>query len=154
MSLTLSRESPVGADLSLLFARHTADMHADTPPESIHMMDASQLNEVGAQFFVLRDGGQPIGMGAFKPFEGTHAEIKSMHVLSEYRGKGMSRLMLQRIVEEAKAAGMTRLSLETGSQELFRPARILYERAGFAICPPFGSYVLDPMSVFMTLSLA
>ena len=154
MNLTIARESPVGPDLTELFARHSADMHADTPPESIHMMDASQLNEAGAQFFVLRDAGASIAMGAFKPFEGTHAEIKSMHVLSECRGKGLSRLMLNRIMDEAKAAGMTRLSLETGSQDLFLPARVLYERAGFTICPPFGDYVLDPMSVFMTRTLA
>ena len=39
MSLTIAKESPIGADLALLMNRHTADMHADTPPESIHMMD-------------------------------------------------------------------------------------------------------------------
>ncbi len=129
-------------------------MHADTPPESIHMMDASQLNEAGAQFFVLRDGGAPIGMGAFKPFEADHAEIKSMHVLAEYRGRGLSRLMLHHIIDAAQAAGILRLSLETGSQDMFLPARVLYERTGFTVCPPFGSYVLDPMSVFMTRTLA
>lgn len=154
MSLTIARESPVGPDLSQLFARHTADMHADTPPESIHMMDASQLNEAGAQFFVLRDAGVPIGMGAFKPFDGSHAEIKSMHVLHEHRGRGLSRLMLHRLMEEAQAAGMTRLSLETGAQDLFLPARQLYEKAGFSVCLPFGTYVLDPLSVFMTRTLA
>ncbi len=129
-------------------------MHADTPPESIHMMDASALNEAGAQFFVLRDDGMPIAMGAFKPFEGTHAEIKSMHVLNEYRGRGLSRLMLNHILKEATAAGIVRLSLETGSQDMFLPARLLYEKACFTVCPPFGAYVLDPMSVFMTRTLA
>ncbi len=129
-------------------------MHADTPPESIHMMDASALNEAGAQFFVLRDDGMPIAMGAFKPFEGSHAEIKSMHVLNEYRGRGLSRLMLNHILQEATAAGIVRLSLETGSQDMFLPARLLYEKAGFTVCPPFGAYVLDPMSVFMTRTLA
>ena len=36
---TIAAESPLAPDLGLLFDRHTADMHADTPPESIHMMD-------------------------------------------------------------------------------------------------------------------
>ena len=44
MAVTIARETPVGADLALLFQRHTVDMHADTPPESIHMMDASELD--------------------------------------------------------------------------------------------------------------
>lgn len=129
-------------------------MHADTPPESIHMMDASELDVPAVDFFVLRDAGRPIGMGAFKRFEATHAEIKSMHVLSEYRGRGLSRLMLHRLMDEARAAGITRLSLETGAQDMFLPARILYERAGFTLCPPFGAYMLDPNSVFMTRTLA
>lgn len=150
----ITRESPLGADLGLLMARHTADMHADTPPESIHMMDASQLAVPEIAFFVLRDQGKAIGMGAFKRMEGGHGEVKSMHVLSEYRGQGLSRLMLDHLLAEANAAGLTRLSLETGSQAMFEPARRLYERAGFTYCPPFGDYVLDPNSVFMTRTLA
>jgi putative acetyltransferase len=29
----------------------------------------------------------------------------------------------------------------------------MYARAGFAECPPFGDYVVDPHSIFMTLTL-
>jgi putative acetyltransferase len=77
-----------------------------------------------------------------------------MHVLNEHRGQGHSRVMLAHLVAAAQAAGVTRLSLETGSQDAFRPARVLYEKAGFTECPPFGAYVLDPMSIFMTRALA
>lgn len=129
-------------------------MHHDTPPESIHMMDAGALDVPEVAFFVLRDAGAPLAMGAFKVFEPGHAEIKSMHVLAEHRGKGLSSRMLSHLVTAAQAAGVTRLSLETGSQDMFLPARMLYERAGFTYCPPFGDYVLDPMSVFMTRTLA
>lgn len=152
--LTIARESPLGPDLALLMARHTADMHADTPPESIHMMDAGQLATDSVAFYVMRLDGVPVAMGAFKPFDGPHAEIKSMHVLSENRGQGLSRVMLDHLVAEAAAAGMTRLSLETGSQAMFAPAHRLYSRAGFTECPPFGDYALDPNSVFMTRTLA
>jgi putative acetyltransferase len=154
LTLVIARESPSRADLAHIFGRHTADMHADTPPESIHMMDSSALDTPEVHFFVLREKGVPIGMGAFKVFNGAEAEIKSMHVLTEHRGRGLSRLMLDHIVGQARAAGVTRLSLETGSQEMFLPARVLYEKAGFTVCPPFGDYVLDPMSVFMTRTLA
>jgi putative acetyltransferase len=152
--LTIARESPLGPDLALLMARHTIDMHADTPPESIHMMDASQLAIASVAFYVMRLDGKAVAMGAFKQFDGPHAEIKSMHVLSENRGQGLSRILLDHLVAEAKAAGMTRLSLETGAQSMFAPAHRLYTRAGFADCPPFGSYRLDANSVFMTLTLA
>jgi putative acetyltransferase len=140
--------------LTLLMARHTADMHADTPPESIHMMDASELDQPAVSFFVLRDAGQPIAMGAFKRIDDSHAEIKSMHVLAEARGRGLSRRMLDHLLAEAKAAGFQRLSLETGVQPTFIAARALYEKAGFVECPPFEGYWDDPNSVFMTRTLA
>ena len=150
----IQQENPTGPDLSLLFARHTADMHTDTPPESIHMMDASELDTPDVHFFVLRHVGKPIAMGAFKIFDGSHAEIKSMHVLAEARGRGLSKAMLDHLILEARAAGVTQLSLETGVQPTFVAARALYTKAGFTECPPFEGYVEDPNSVFMTRSLA
>lgn len=154
MTLTIAEEHPLTPDLNLLFQRHTADMHADTPPESIHMMDKGALASPDIRFFVLRDAGAPVGMGAFKRIEAGHAEIKSMHVLAELRGHGLSRRMLAHLLAEAKAEGITRLSLETGSQPMFEPARQLYARAGFSECAPFEGYTLDPNSVFMTKVLA
>jgi putative acetyltransferase len=151
--LSLSAESPLGADLGLLMQRHTADMHADTPPESIHMMDAGQLAQPGITFFVLRDTGVPVAMGAIKRIDDGHAEIKSMHVLAEARGRGLSRRMLDHLMAEAKAAGFARLSLETGVQPTFVAARTLYASAGFTECPPFEGYGPDPNSVFMTRRL-
>jgi putative acetyltransferase len=48
---------------------------------------------------------------------------------------------------------MSRLSLETGSWDYFRPARALYRKHGFVECAPFGGYLPDPNSVFMSLDL-
>ena len=152
--ILIAAESPVGADLAVLMARHTADMHADTPPESIHMMDAGQLDHPDIMFFVMRQAGAPVGMGAFKRIDAVHAEIKSMHVLIELRGRGLSRRMLHHLVARARVAGFTRLSLETGTQPMFLPARALYAKAGFDECAPFADYQPDPNSVFMTLTLA
>ncbi len=152
--VTIGRERPTGPDLALLMERHTADMHADTPPESIHMMDASELDHPHIAFFVLRDGGEPLAMGAYKRIDASHAEIKSMHVLVEARGRGLSKAMLDQLVAAARADGFVRLSLETGVQPTFVAARALYARAGFEDCPPFEGYALDPNSVYMTKVLA
>jgi putative acetyltransferase len=152
--MTVAEESPLGADLALLMARHTADMHADTPPNSIHMMDAGALAGPGIRFFVLRQSSVPVTMGAYKLIEAAHAEIKSMHVLAEHRGRGLSRRMLDHLMTAARNDGIARLSLETGSQAMFAPARALYAKAGFVECPPFVGYALDPNSVYMTKHLA
>ncbi|MDI3337556.1 GNAT family N-acetyltransferase [Defluviimonas aestuarii] len=133
--------------------RHTEAMHADTPPESMHMMDAGALATPGIDFYVMRDNGAPVGMGALKRIDGRHAEIKSMHILAEMRGRRLAWTMLEHLIAEARAAGYARMSLETGSQPGFSAARGLYERAGFTECPPFEGYTPDPNSVFMTLAL-
>ena len=148
--ITIAPESPLSPDLADLMARHAVAMHADTPPESIHMLDADSLADADIAFFVMRDTGHPVGMGAFKRLGGGHAEIKSMHVLSEHRGRGLARRMLDHLVAAAGAEGIVRVSLETGAQDSFAPARRLYEGAGFTLCPPFGSYTDDPNSVFLT----
>ena len=151
---TIAPESPLTPDLTLLMQRHTHAMHSQSPPASIHMLDASKLAAPGIAFFVMRDGGQAIGMGAIKRIDECHAEIKSMHILAEHRGRGLSRLMLDHLVSHALAEGFTRLSLETGSQPGFAAARGLYATAGFEECGPFEGYALDPNSVFMTRTIA
>jgi putative acetyltransferase len=154
MAIVIAEEHPLIPELSLLFERHTADMHAETPPESIYMMDKGALAAPGIRFFVMRDGGQPLAMGAIKRIDDTHAEIKSMHVLHEARGRGLSKAMLDHLMTAARADGFTRLSLETGIQSTFVAARALYAKAGFDRCSAFEGYWNDPNSVFMTKALA
>ncbi|MBZ4023279.1 GNAT family N-acetyltransferase [Rhodobacter sp. TJ_12] len=151
--ITISLEHPVQDDLALLHARHTAAMHADTPPESIHMLPASALAADGIWFYVLRDAGTPWAMGALKRITADHGEIKSMHVLDEARGRGFARALLHHLMAEAQRLGFARLSLETGAQASFAPARALYLAAGFVDCAPFADYRPDPMSVFLTRAL-
>lgn len=151
--LTFEPESPLGPDLDLLFERHARDMRAETPPESIHMLPRQALDRPEIAFFVLREAGRPVGMAALKQLGQRRAEVKSMHVLTEARGAGLSRLMLRRLVAHARQTGLARLFLETGVQPGFAAARGLYRQGGFVECPPFGSYRADPNSVFMTLEL-
>ncbi|MNC99143.1 putative N-acetyltransferase YsnE [compost metagenome] len=61
--------------------------------------------------------------------------------------------MVAHIIAEARRRNYARLSLETGSQDAFEPARKLYESVGFNRCGPFEGYAEDPNSVYMTLEL-
>lgn len=69
------------------------------------------------------------------------------------RRSGIASLLLTHIVAQARSAGFTRLSLETGAADNFLPARRLYEKFGFEYCAPFGEYRADPNSAFMTRTL-
>lgn len=73
-----------------------------------------------------------------------------MRTAAAYLRQGVATHILDKIINEAKRRGYQRLSLETGAMAYFEPARQLYIRFGFAKCEPFGSYHLDPNSVFMT----
>ncbi len=111
------------------------------------------MAEAGVRFFAAFDQGQPVAMGALKSLGGEHGELKSMHVIEERRGQGLADAVLSRLIDEARAAGMERVSLETGSQPVFHAARAFYRRHGFSDCPPFEGYVEDPHSTFMTRTL-
>jgi putative acetyltransferase len=104
-------------------------------------------------FLSYRSGGVLLGVGALKHLDPGHAELKSMHVAEEARGRGIGRAILDRLLEVAREGGYRRVSLETGSMEAFAAARSLYASAGFTPCPPFGDYWETPNSTCMTLSL-
>jgi len=74
--------------------------------------------------------------------------------VAEARGRGLARVLLEHLLQQARGLGYQRLSLETGVEPVFAAARGLYEKAGFTECPPFEGYTLDPNSVFMTRTLA
>jgi GNAT superfamily N-acetyltransferase len=96
-------------------------------------------------FFVTRYDGAPAGCGGIKLFGTEFGEVKRMFVRPQYRGLGLGKLMLDRLVEYAREHGMSLVRLETG---IHQPEAIsLYERAGFYRIPPFGSYTDDPLSL-------
>lgn len=152
--IEIRRDRPVSPQVLPILQRHLDLMHASSPPESVHALDPAGLDTPDVAFFTLRDADAVLGMGAFKRIDATHAEIKSMHVVAEARGRGLARVLLDHLLAEAQNLGYTRLSLETGVEPVFAPARALYERAGFNYCDPFEGYELDPNSVFMTRELA
>jgi putative acetyltransferase len=138
-----------------LLRHHRAEMERVTPQtESMHALDLDGLRTPDITFWTLRDGGRLAGCGAIKRLDGTHAEIKSMRTAEAYRRRGVAARLLAHIEAESVRRGVTRLSLETGTEPYFAPARALYERCGFGYCEPFAGYVLDPLSVFMTKAIA
>jgi putative acetyltransferase len=132
---------------------HVARARAETARGSSHALDLSGLRAPGVSFWSAWEGDAVVGVGALKRLSADHGEIKSMHTAEAARGRGVGSAMLREIMAAARARGMSRLSLETGSWAYFAPARALYARHGFVACPPFGEYREDPNSVFLTVAL-
>lgn len=143
-----------GPEVALLLTEHLDDMYAVSPPESVHALDLDKLRRPEITFWSVWDGDQLAGCAALKHLEDGHAEIKSMRTANLYRGKGVAIKIMEHILAVAAEREYERLSLETGTQDFFIPARKLYERFGFEYCGPFGDYAEDPYSAFMTKALA
>jgi putative acetyltransferase len=132
---------------------HLTSARTETAAGSAHALDITGLQSPDISFWTIWDDEALLGFGALKVLSADHGEVKSMHTTQAMRGKGIGSAVLRHIIETARANGMSRLSLETGAWEYFRPARALYRSHGFVECPPFADYVLDPNSVFMSLDL-
>jgi len=150
MMLAIRRDDLSGPEIRALLEEHLRHMHSMSPPESVHALDLTGLRRPEVAFWTVWDGAALAGCGALKALDATHGEIKSMRSAPAYRGKGVGKAMLEHLLVEARMRGYARVSLETGSQDGFIPARALYARYGFVECAPFADYREDPNSVFMT----
>ena len=142
-----------GSEIRALLETHFAGMLASSPPESCHFLDFDGLNAPDVTFWSIWDGDALAGCGALKELTPEHGEVKSMRTHADHLRKGVGANMLTHIISQARARGYHRLSLETGSSADFAPALALYAAHGFEYCAPFGDYVADPFSRFMTLAI-
>jgi putative acetyltransferase len=143
-------DDPRAPDVRELLERHVVFARAQTPPEDAHALDVDELAEPAVTFFSYRLDGRVLAVGALKPIDDDHAELKSMHTVEAARGGGIGRAMLDRLLTAARERGFGRVSLETGTMDAFAAARALYEGAGFEHCEPFGDYSPSRNSIYMT----
>lgn len=142
------------ADVQELVAQHLAFARATSPPEAVHALGGGALvDEPALTVCCARSGDALVAIGALRQLDPRQGEIKSMHTVVGARRGGVGRALVTHLVAAAQARGYRRLSLETGAQEAFAPARALYTSCGFVECGPFGSYEESPWSTFMTREL-
>lgn len=150
----ISRADFADPRLAAFLRAHLDDMEPTAPPDSRHALDLAALQGEHVRLWVGAAGDRILGTVALAALEDGHEELKSMRTEPRVRGTGVATRLLAHALGDARERGVARVSLETGSMEFFAPARRFYAHAGFVSCPPFGSYVEDPLSTFMTLVLA
>ena len=136
-----------------LLEEHLVDMRAQSPACSVHALDIEELKGPKVTFYTAWRDKELRGCGALHELDATHAELKSMRTVSNALRTGVSSKMLAHLIDESCRRGYQRLSLETGSQPGFLPARKFYEHHGFTVTEPFADYTLDPNSVYYTMRL-
>jgi putative acetyltransferase len=149
--LTIQRETPLQDAVIALLEKSDAYMATLYPAESNHLLDPQSLAAAHISFFVARWNGVAIGCAALVTGVDGQGEVKRMFVDDTARGRGAGRALLARIEAAAQENGIHLLQLETGGAQ--PEALGLYRAAGFRERGPFGSYLPDPLSLFMEKQL-
>lgn len=152
--MTITRADFADPRLAAFLQAHLDDMEPTAPPESRHALDLAALRAPHVRMWIATDDRGIVGTAALAAVGDGHEELKSMRTEPRVRGRGVASGLLAHVLADARDRGVTRVSLETGSMAFFEPARSLYAKAGFVPCGPFGSYVADPNSTFMTMRTA
>ena len=82
----------------------------------------------GAQVLVCEIAQQQVGIAVLVEDAGIH-ELKNIAVHDDYQGRGIAKVLIERVKELAKASGATMLEVGTGNSSLSQLA--LYQKCGF-----------------------
>ena len=150
MEIVIRTEKSLTDELAQVLQAHWLFCTSSTPIEHVYALNASKLFSPDITVFGARINGELIGVGAMRKLDVVHAELKSMHTLAKSRGLGVGKTMVAHIEDFARSSGIERISLETGTNEAFKPARELYKTLGYKSCEAFGDYVLSEDNMCMT----
>jgi putative acetyltransferase len=153
LSTTIAPLNPYLPEVRHLLDLSDAYMGQLYPAESNHLESVDALALPNVYFIGMRHEGQLVACGAAKTMDndGVYGEIKRVFIVEAFRGKGLSKLIMQRLEMHLRAHGVLLARLETGIHQA--EALGLYEKLGYAYRTPFGAYQPDPLSVFMEKQL-
>jgi putative acetyltransferase len=136
-----------------LLTKHFIELRAASPEGSTHVLDIPGLKDKSIKFWSLWQDEMLMGCGALKFLEKDHGEFKSIRIHDNFRRMGNGINVINHLINEAKKLNITKLSIETGAGEFFKPARKLFNQCGFKKCDPFAHYKEDINSVYLTKSI-
>ena len=97
----------------------------------------------------------PAGVGALKPLSATAAEVKRVFVRPHYRGQGIARTLMVRLLDDARSLGFETVRLDT--MPFMTDAHRLYESLGFVRTAPYDgeglAIGLGLHAIYMEVSL-
>ncbi|MBC7507174.1 MAG: GNAT family N-acetyltransferase [Ferruginibacter sp.] len=88
-----------------------------------------EIIDTGGCIFLAKSGGNIVGSAALIKETFSQYELAKMSVAEAFRGKGISKLLIEACLERARKAGAERIYLSSNSQ--LTTALNLYEKYGF-----------------------
>lgn len=117
-------------EVEALYADRTGSIHLDSATS------AAEMSPPAGAFLVARAGAEPIGCGGLKRLDDETCEIKRMYLVPGWRGKGLSRALLDALEDCARELDYVRVRLDTGDRQ--PAARALYDDAGYRPIPDYN----------------
>ncbi|MFZ6767386.1 GNAT family N-acetyltransferase [Undibacterium sp. Di26W] len=154
--MKVERLDPASDAAGRLIALSDAYMAALYPAESNHLESVTALAQDNVMFFGCHIDEELAACGAVKILfdddaQLSYGEIKRLFVPDEFRGKGLSKLIMRALEDYLLAHDIRVARLETGIKQ--PEALGLYFRLGYAERAAFGDYEEDPLSIFMEKNL-
>jgi putative acetyltransferase len=151
--ITIQQESPDQPEVRALLDDLDSYLGSLYEPEANHLLSVAELMVPEVAFFVMREGPQALGTGAYRRMQGdadtgglAYGEIKRMYVDPARRGEGLARRLLSHLETGLRQEGYALALLETG--HLQAEAVRLYERGGYRARAAFGGYPDNGLSAF------
>ncbi len=106
--------------------------------------------EPEGRLLLAQSQGKSAGTAALRPLNTHCCEAKRLYVRPQYRGKGIGSALLNRLIEEARAAGYQKMYGDTLTS--MTTALQMYNRLGFSEVPPYSTNP-TPGAIFLRLFL-
>jgi putative acetyltransferase len=103
------------------------------------------------RLLLVRYAEHAAGCIALRKLEAGICEMKRLYVRPDYRGLGLGRMLVERLIAEARAMGYARMRLDTVAPAM-QDAIALYRRMGFQEISPYSAIPVEG-AVWMELLL-
>ena len=141
-------------EVNELLINHFIELSSVSSVDRGHVLDISGLKNPSIKFWSLWENDELVGCGALKFLDKEHGELKSIRVADRFRRKGNGIKVINHIIDEAKKLNIKKISLETGTENFFGPARKLFYKCGFKPCEPFARYKKELDACYMRLLIS
>jgi len=113
------------------------------------LTDSDKFEPPQGRFYLAQYGDKIAGVGCLKKLGDGVGEIQRMYVLPSFRGEGIGRAILERLIDDARSIGYHQLKLE--SLKFLDAAHSLYRSMGFREIDPYADNSMKPYQAAETL---
>ncbi|MEO8088711.1 MAG: GNAT family N-acetyltransferase [Gemmatimonadales bacterium] len=153
LTIATAGSAPDIATVRLLFEEYAASLGADGCFQEFEQELATLPGRYAppdGRLLLARDGSEVAGCVALRRLEAGICEMKRLYIRDAFRGRGLGRMLVEALAQEARVAGYGRMRLDT--LPTLGAAIALYRQLGFREIPPYCAITVEG-TLFLELQL-